>query len=231
MQPAAGACFDALAMDRWVLEETLAGTRFTAEVFGEFYEIEISMKGKHQVDNAMTALTCLILLRRAGKLAFSDDALKEGMKRAKQIGRFEIMGEKPYVVIDGAHNPDGAKALCETVRKHFDGKKILMVTGILADKEAGEVMDTFTDLTKDFVVTEPDNPRKLDAEELAALLLERGAKAAVRRESAAAVEYALQQKENYDLILFTGSLYLIGSIRGMLNESRNEESKKSNPVL
>lgn len=223
--------FDALAMDRWVLEETLAGTRFTAEVFGEFYEIEISMKGKHQVDNAMTALTSLILLRRAGKLAFSDDALKEGMKRAKQIGRFEIMGENPYIVIDGAHNPDGAKALCETVRKHFDGKKILMVTGILADKEAGEVMDTFTALTKDFVVTEPDNPRKLDAEELAALLLERGAKAAVRREPAAAVEYALQQKENYDLILFTGSLYLIGSIRGMLNESRNEESKKSNPVL
>lgn len=211
-------CFYASENPYRITRQTIDGTTFHAEVFGEEYDLEISMLGAHQVQNAVTALTTIALLRKQGKISADPGAIKEGMKKAKQIGRFEVMHKSPYVIIDGAHNPDGSKALKETVLKHFEGKKILMVTGILADKEVDAVLDNFLEITKDFVATEPDSVRKLPAEELSSKINEKGARAVCRKDPAEALAYAKKQYSNYDLILFAGSLYLIGTIRGMLHE-------------
>ena len=138
------------------------------------------------------------------------------MKEARQNGRLELMGRKPDVLIDGAHNPDGAKALTETICRFCSGKKILMVVGFLADKEVDEALDYFLNITKDFVATEPDNPRKLAASELAVGIEKKGGSAVVKPSVKEAAEYALSQKEDYDVILFSGSLYLIGAVRGII---------------
>lgn len=211
--------FDTFKIPAEVLEETLRGYKFRTEVFDQEYELEISMLGKHQVRNAMEALTAIALLRNQGKIDVLDEQIKAGFKKAKQIGRFEVMqDENPFVIIDGAHNPDGSLALKEAVKKHFAGKKILMVVGILADKEVSEVMDNFREITSDFAATEPDNPRKLKADALKALIEEKGGSCVVTKTPKEAVEYAKSQYANYDLILFAGSLYLIGEIRGYLHE-------------
>ena len=199
-----------------ILEESLSGTRFTAEILGELYEIEISMLGRHQVQNAVCALYALAVLNREGKIRADKQAVLSGMKEARQNGRLELMERKPCVLIDGAHNPDGAKALAETIERFFHGKRILMVTGMLADKEVDEAFDSFLGITKDFVATEPDNPRKLAAAELAARIEKKGGRAVVKPSVKEAALYALSQKENYDVILFTGSLYLIGAVRGII---------------
>jgi dihydrofolate synthase/folylpolyglutamate synthase len=209
--------YDSTALPVEILEETLRGCRFRTEVFDKPWEVEISMKGRHQINNALEALMAVELLRREGKLSLRDEDVLTGLARARQIGRFEIMAEKPYIIIDGAHNPDGARALAETVCKHFAGKRILMVIGILADKEVERVLDRFLEITREFIVTEPDNPRKLSAQALAPLLEERGASCLQAEKPEDAVALAKSKQGEYDLLLFAGSLYLIGEIRRYLH--------------
>ena len=172
--------FDALQSPFEILEETVEGTRVRAEVLKETYEFTISMVGRHQVQNALTALTAIALLNKRGDFTVTDEQIAEGFKRAKQIGRFEIMEKEPFVILDGAHNPGGAKALKETVLRHFKDKKILMVTGILADKEVEEVLDSFMDITKDFIATEPDK-RCRKGEVMSTALARQKRRSAVRR--------------------------------------------------
>lgn len=201
-----------------VLAEDLTGTTFEVALYGEFHTIKIGMLGQHQVQNATAALSALLLLNKTGELPLSKEAIQTGFAKAKQIGRFEIMEREPYVILDGAHNPDGSKMLKLAMEKHFAGKKILMVTGILADKDIDEVFENFTAITKDFVVTEPDNPRKMHAEELAGHISAKGGNCVIKEKPAEAVAYAKSLYGDYDVILFTGSLYLIGEIRGHLHD-------------
>lgn len=81
-----------------------------------------------------------------------------------------------------------------------------------------EVLDDFLHITKDFVAAAPDNPRKLPAEELADRHRKKGGRAVVIEEAAQAVKYAEEKAGEYDLILFAGSLYMIGEVRGLLHE-------------
>jgi folylpolyglutamate synthase/dihydrofolate synthase len=209
--------FDATLVKPEIKEETLEGCIFSEEILGTIYDdIEISMAGDHQVSNATAALYALTLMEQQGKVAISMKAISEGMKKAKQIGRFEIMSREPFVIIDGAHNPDGSLSLRKTVNAHFAGKKILMIVGILADKDVEDVLDNFCAITTDFVATQPQNPRKMNASELAEKMYAKGAKCYIMETPKKAVDYAIAHSNDYDLILFAGSLYLIGEVRTLL---------------
>ena len=210
--------YDSRLLPYEVAEETDSGCVFRTRVLDKAYTLEISMAGEHQVRNAMEALTAITLLNQSGQIDVSDEAVCRGFKNARQIGRFEILRRKPFVVIDGAHNPDGSKALRQAVLSRFGGKRILMVVGILADKEVPAVLDNFLAVTTDFIATEPDNPRKLAARELAAQIEEKGGSCQVFSDPAEAVEAAKKRYGDYDVVLFAGSLYLIGAIRGLLYE-------------
>ncbi len=210
--------YDTSKLKPEIIKEELDGTTFVVDVLEGARGIKIGMLGKHQIQNATAALIALEVLQREDKIQLTDDALLTGFRKAKQIGRFEIMETDPYVILDGAHNPDGSKALRQAVGKYFPGRKILMVTGILADKDIDEVFQNFTAITDRFVVTEPDNPRKMTAAELSRQIEAKGGTCMIKENPADAVAYALSLRQEYDLILFTGSLYLIGEIRGHLHD-------------
>lgn len=181
------------------------------------YVLQIGMLGRHQIENAMAALTTLVVARENGDIDISDDAIIRGFAEAKHIGRFEIMQEKPYVIIDGAHNADGSRALRDAVEKFFPGKKVQMVVGMLADKDVERALTNFRAVAEDFIVTEPDNPRKMSAEKLAGIIRGTGTEnVTVASGVKEAVNMAKERFADYDLTLFAGSLYLIGEIRGML---------------
>ena len=206
--------FDSSRADVKVVREDLEGTGFTVTILEHLYRgIRISMGGRYQVQNAVAALYAITILRQQGKLDLSDRDIKEGMQRAKQIGRMEILARDPYVIIDGAHNPDASLQLAKTCEKYFVDKKILMVTGILADKDVDQVLDNFCSITHEFIVTEPPNPRKMNAQELSDRLRAHGADCTAIEDPYEAAKEAAGRRMDYDLVLFTGSLYLIGSIR------------------
>ena len=207
-----------------VSDETPFSQKVSMELYEKSYsDVEISMVGRHQAENLKTALATLEILRKSGAVKLDREALYEGLKRARQPGRFEVISEDPLVIIDGAHNDAGAQALQETMAQHFAGKKILLVAGILADKEIDSIVKFLTKITDHIIVTEPDNPRKLAAEKLAEHVADFGVAAEVVSDVEAAVHRAKALADGYDVILFAGSLYLIGDVRRLWRNERGEE--------
>ncbi len=207
-----------------VSDETPFSQKVSMELYEKSYsDVEISMVGRHQAENLKTALATLEILRKSGAVKLDREALYEGLKRARQPGRFEVISEDPLVIIDGAHNEAGAQALQETMAQHFAEKKILLVAGILADKEIDSIVKFLTKITDHIIVTEPDNPRKLAAEKLAEHVAEFGAAAEVVSDVEAAVHRVKELADGYDVILFAGSLYLIGDVRRLWRNERGEE--------
>lgn len=207
-----------------VSDETPFSQKVSMELYEKSYsDVEISMVGRHQAENLKTALATLEILRKSGAVKLDHEALYEGLKRARQPGRFEVISEDPLVIIDGAHNEAGAQALQETMAQHFAGKKILLVAGILADKEIDSIVKFLTKITDHIIVTEPDNPRKLAAEKLAEHVAEFGVAAEAVSDVEAAVHRAKELADGYDVILFAGSLYLIGDVRRLWRNERGEE--------
>ena len=207
-----------------VSDETPFSQKVSMELYEKSYsDVEISMVGRHQAENLKTALATLEVLRKSGAVKLDREALYEGLKRARQPGRFEVISEDPLVIIDGAHNEAGAQALQETMAQHFAGKKILLVAGILADKEIDSIVKFLTKITDHIIVTEPDNPRKLAAEKLAGHVADFGVAAEAVPDVEAAVHRAKELADGYDVILFAGSLYLIGDVRRLWRNERGEE--------
>lgn len=200
------------------LRKSIESYLFDTEIDGNVYnDVEITMLGEHQIRNAMTALSTIETLRKAGKLNLKKEGIYAGLKCAKLPGRFEILKKKPYYILDGAHNENGAAALAHTMKEHFRGEKILMVTGILADKDLNGILKHFYELTDDFIATEPTNARKLPAETLNREIRAAGKNCMAIQNSAEACEKAIEISGKYDVVLFAGSLYLLEEIRSVIN--------------
>ena len=210
------------------VEEKLGGYCFDALILGNQYKnMELSMTGYHQVENALCALTTLDQLRTKGLIEITDAQVRRGMKLAVQPGRFELISEEPLVILDGAHNQDGIRALQTSLLTHFKGKRLLCVLGVLKDKAVSDILKELKPLTGEmqleFITTEPDNPRKMGAEELACAVKEAlGADCRSEKHWEDALALVKTQAQDYDATIVFGSLYLIGSIReGWRREHEN----------
>ncbi|MCO7122299.1 bifunctional folylpolyglutamate synthase/dihydrofolate synthase [Ihubacter massiliensis] len=210
--------YDAAKLTYGIREQSLSGYAFDIEIYGTDYSgVRIGMAGRHQIENAKTALTALEILRKKGIIKVSRDKLYQGLLCARQPGRFEVLDGDPCVVLDGAHNQAGAAALKETVKACFPQRRIVVVTGMLADKETDQITDELCQITDQFVVTEPDNPRKMPAEDLRQLLDKKGAVCKVASNAKEAYRMAAEAPFDPEVVLIAGSLYLIGEIRGLFN--------------
>ena len=199
----------------------------------DYSEVVTKMIGRHQAENLKTALATIEVLRKGGEISISRDELYAGLREAVQPARFEVMnvteegaGSEKYVVLDGAHNDAGAGALAEAMKDVFPDKKVLIV----ADKVLGH----FAEIGTDFVATQPNyEERAMKAEDFAGHI-EKTAKlsgknmrvlavAGTPQESVDAAERitaaASESGEEYDVVLYTGSLYLVGEIRSILRKS------------
>jgi dihydrofolate synthase/folylpolyglutamate synthase len=211
---------------------TPRGTRFELDIAGVRYrDVEISMAGEHQVKNAATALAAIELLRKSSIIKINQEGLCKGMKAAAMKGRFEILGGNPCFILDGAHNREGVEALIHAVDRHFFGKKILYVVGILADKEVDKMVDCMAAYTAGsgvFIATEPNSPRKLSASSLCAALRARGCDCTEVPDPKDALALAIKMSRGFDAVLFTGSLYMIGEIRKVLHDIDKYDCEQSN---
>ncbi len=209
--------YDATKLKYGIKKESAFGYEFDMEIYGTDYsEVKISMPGRHQVENAKTALIALEILRKQGVVKVQRDKLYKGFEQARQPGRFEVFEGEPLFVLDGAHNQAGAEALKKAVKDCFPDEKILMVTGMLKDKDVDTILDNFCDITDTFIAAEPDNPRKMTATELAEKLREKGATVKVAANAKDALKQAVEHEMKPRVILCAGSLYLISAIRGNL---------------
>ena len=215
--------YDVSAVQAEGLAVTAEGTVFSAEVLGHRFEnVHLTMRGEHQARNAVTALAAIEILRQKSIIKLDEYALMDGMKKAVQPGRFEVLkdGRDPAkrFVLDGAHNTDGVRTLSRAMNQIFAGKRVLVTLGILADKAVDEMLDELELLGERFLTVPVSNPRTMEAAQLADKLAARGKDATACRTPEEAVALAAEMLENgpYDVCLFAGSLYLIGEIRSIL---------------
>ena len=190
------------------------GYTFDTTIRGKRYDgIELSMAGEHQVQNAVTALCALDLLRAEGVIRSDGEALRGGIKAARLEARFHVASEKPLIIYDGAHNPDGATALTKTLGELFPDGRILFVTSILRDKAAEEMLVEFSCAAAAFIATTSTNERALSAEELAEMIRKTGGVVlAETRDPKEAYNAAVDLADEYDAVVFAGSLYMIGEV-------------------
>lgn len=183
-------------------------------------KISLSLRGAHQIQNASVAIRLAEALRQHG-FAISDEQIGLGLATVTHAGRLELI---PPFLLDGAHNPAGARALRDYLDE-VDPPSLTVVFGAMRDKRLDQIAETLFPITDCLILTPIDNPRSATLETLAPLA-RRFARGAVieSASSAAAVRTAIAQTPNDGLICVTGSLYLIGETRPMILKLAKEKA-------
>lgn len=179
-----------------------------------FHHLRTNLFGLHQIRNATLALAALEVLTTKG-FSVQEEHIKKGLEDVVWPGRFEVMKERPYVVLDGAHNPAGASALKKTISQcHF--KRLFLILGIMQDKDIKRMAKILAPLAYMVVVTRPDIERAAAAEDLKKTIQIYARRVRVALSVREAIELALSFAKNDDMILVTGSLYTVAEAREVL---------------
>ena len=191
----------------------------TEQVFdcGNRKSLQLPLLGDHQLHNAAVVLSvCDRLIARSWKI--SEENIYEGMRLVSWPGRFDVKQEDPLFIIDGGHNPQCIEALVKNIKDYLADRKVIVLTGVLADKDYADMYKPVMPLVQEFVCITPPNPRKLDATLLSQYLKEAGAQATPCESIVAGVKTAMEKAGKDGVVLCFGSLYSIGSIRDALTE-------------
>lgn len=233
VEAAAAAAGDALTVPDLALLEAgtvdwgVPGAPLRPFSYGRFTDLRTRLLGSYQPANAALAIEAAEALRTRG-WAVNDDAVRRGIAETAWPGRFEIVraaSGEPTVVVDGGHNPQGARALADSLADVFPGRKPVFVVGVLEDKDYPAMLETVLPLGAAFVCVAPDNPRALPADKLARAirwtgqdLLECSACTSpyVARDMADALARARELAGPDGLVCAFGSLYSVGAVKAAL---------------
>ncbi len=185
----------------------------------EWETLPVGLRGEHQQGNAALALCVLELLEAGGLVRPEFGALKEGLQRVEWPARLEVVQENPLMVLDGAHNAQGADALRTALSRDFNYGKLHLVMGIMNDKDIRGIFKKLLPIAHTAVFTRPAYDRSADPEFLKKLAGSYGVKHYVIPDVEAALEQARQLADKDDLICITGSLYFVGEVKAMLERT------------
>ena len=179
--------------------------------------LSLGLLGTYQLSNAAVALDTADALIRRG-WAIPESALRSGLAHAVWPGRFEVLCRRPLVLVDGAHNPNGAQELSRCLETYLPGKKITFVMGVMADKDSGQMLSQMAPLARRFITVAPESGRSLSAGDLAAKvrLLDLPVQEAPSVESG--ISLALRLCGPEDAVCIFGSLYQVGPSRAFFGK-------------
>ena len=192
---------------------SMGGQKFTLSA-GDNYrsDYDILLPGEHQIINASLAIVAAKLVSKQDQ-RITEIALHIGAAHTKWPGRLERIGIGPDVILDGAHNPDGALALRKALDKYYPGKQVYFVFGMMADKDMKKVIRTLIrPLDMVYTVRADDGPRAAEAERLAVLV---GKNALAKADVGSAYAEAVQAAGRGGVVCVCGSLYLVGTFKNL----------------
>jgi dihydrofolate synthase/folylpolyglutamate synthase len=177
----------------------------------ERLRIRCQLPGEHQVENAKIAAIALT------RLGVPDDAIIQGIARAKWPGRLERVSERPEIILDGAHNPAGARALAAYIARFYGKRRVRLIFGAMRDKSVEEIAAVLFPLAQEVIVTAPRQARAIAPETL------REIAAHPNLRVAPVIEDALKMVEDAgadDVIFVSGSLFLVAEARAIIGAKR-----------
>ena len=206
-----------------VVGQDLAGQKVNIESTYESYgTARMPLLGSHQVENLATAVATCEVTGTAVGVDITRFAVKAGLSNVRWTGRFSVISENPVTVLDGAHNPDAARALLDTWRSLTAGLKMGLVVGMCEDKDSEEFLRMFSGIAERAWTVPLSVDRNMRSKELLSAL-----NGVVPVSSSCdTIEQALEEAENWALaenggICITGSLFLVGELMGILEGQGN----------
>lgn len=174
--------------------------------------------GEHQVYNAILAIEAIHRLNQLNITQVDELTIQKGIFHTKWPGRLEILSKSPLFLIDGAHNEQGAQSLVSAVKEYFPNKEVILMVGMLADKDVKALQKIYSQFADAIYVCQPDNPRALSKETLYQQTKGQAKRVYLTAGNKEAVEEALKRESKESVFILTGSLYLIGDMRRWLRE-------------
>jgi dihydrofolate synthase / folylpolyglutamate synthase len=200
------------------LNSCIDNQEFLIKGFLKDYPVRTSMMGRHQGENITLALAAIEKLQMNGTY-ITDTSIIEGIEKTVNPGRMEIVSYDPLVLLDGAHNKAGMQTLVDTLKNDFEYDRLIVVLGILSDKDIRSMLSMITPFTAFFVITKSNNARACDPNELKKMIEKLGYKneVVVKERILDALEYSKSIAKKEDLICVTGSLFTVGEARDYLS--------------
>ena len=186
---------------------------------GDYFGLELRLLGQHQMMNAAQAIGLAKALEKKTRLRISDEAVGQGVSDVRLPGRIEKIEESPLVLLDGAHNPESIKKLLLSVKRHFQYARLILVLAVSSDKDLQGILKEIMPETDCLVATESRNPRALKAQAIKEAAAAYEKKILVEENPLAALDRARALASLEDLVLVTGSLFLVGDIKAASRQS------------
>lgn len=183
------------------------------------YTLDLSLLGKHQIINLSLAIKALEELQRLNYINIEINKLYKGVKSIKWKGRLEVLKKNPYIVIDGAHNIAGIEFLKRNIEEYFKYQKLYLILGILNDKNVEEMVKVIAPLATEVYTVTPNSIRAASANELKEIVLRYNNNCIAFDDYDKVIQLSLSKASKDDLIIASGSLYMIGEIRKILTNT------------
>jgi len=198
------------------LSQNLSGQTFNVKTVRRTYgHLEMPLLGRHQLANASTAIGMAECLEELG-FNLSVQAVRAGFRDIFWPGRFEVISQKPFIILDGAHNQSSSRELVHTLKEMFPEEVIVLILGVSNDKEWHLMGREFNQVADRIVMTKADHPRGKDFIEEEIEKMFPGKPYQKTNNFLEAFDQALQGVGNEDVIVVTGSLFLVAEARRFL---------------
>ncbi|MBI4531851.1 MAG: bifunctional folylpolyglutamate synthase/dihydrofolate synthase [Candidatus Latescibacteria bacterium] len=198
------------------LKGTVKGEVFDVEgPYGVHQRLRVPLIGTHQTTNGATAVTVVDLLKIKG-VEIPEQAIDRGLQTTVWPGRFQVVGERPTIVLDGAHSPESAARLRETICETFHDRKVILIFGMNIDKRIDATWRELADLPGIIILTRVDLPRAAPPDHLREAIGEIAREVVTTQDVSTALVAARKYAGPDDLILVTGSLYVVGDAMKVL---------------
>ena len=192
--------------------------------YDDFKNIKLSLLGKHQFYNAAVVIeACRALNKKGYKITKTN--IRKGLINTRWDARLSVLNKKPLFILDGAHNPQCALALKQSLPKLLDNRKAIILCGMLKDKDYMSTMKMMMPFAKEFICVTPISSRALDSKELANILISNKKKAIACSSIEEGISLALAKAKKDDVILAFGSLYLAGYISECFDKMNRKMGK------
>jgi dihydrofolate synthase / folylpolyglutamate synthase len=203
---------------RSVSASRLGQTFAVSGIFGSFDDLRMPLLGEHQLINAAVAFGLVAQAQRQSGRTVALETLRAGLCNARWPGRCETVGEKPLIVLDGAHNEASAAALARTLRGFTSAGGVILVLGASKDKDVEGICRQLGPLAKRCIVTKADNPRAMPTSDVSAMLGKYAGQSQIVEAQTVreGLDLARGCAEPDDLVAVTGSLFIVGEARGLL---------------
>jgi dihydrofolate synthase/folylpolyglutamate synthase len=188
---------------------------FTLRTPARGYQIKLPLLGKHQLENAATAVLAVEALADAG-IKVDETAVKTGLAEVRWPARIEVIKRRPLIIVDAAHTADSARALRDTLAEYFRLDAATLVIGVMTDKDLDELAMVVEPLARRVVATQADHPRALRADAVARVFQDLGVDTTWEPRAGDAIDVALNLSTPSEAVVILGSVALAGEARAYI---------------